>query len=94
MNYNKFIKLYKGVFLVEIKERLDQLNQEGIIDCKLSAEEVDQIIKIKSGFDPSFSCREMDYNDLMELSINCFAFGASIGISLNFPNNEFQTEVE
>jgi len=94
MNYNRFIKLYKGVFLVEIKERLDHLNQEGIIDYKLSAEEVDQIIKIKSGFDPSFSCKEMDYNDLMELSINCFAFGDLIGISLNFPNNEFQTEVE
>jgi len=94
MNYNRFIKLYKGVFLVKLSKRLKELKNKGIIDFTIDVKDLDHIIKIKSGFNPLFSCSEMDYNDFMELSINCFELGDQIGVFLNFPDNDFHFQIK
>jgi hypothetical protein len=84
MNYNKLIKFYKGYVLLEIHS---ELNTKGIF----SIDEVDQLLKTHAETDKS--CKEMDYDELLELITWSFDFGNSIGLNLNFKNNEWNESI-
>ena len=94
MNYNNWIKFYKGYVLEKIYLKLQNLKKEGLIDFDIDKDQLDLILKINSGIDPSISCKDMDHLQLDNLCINSFIFGDKIGVYLNYPNNEFLTEID
>ena len=83
MNNNKLIKFYKGVVLESIQAKL---NENGIY----STGEVDEILKVHAGFSYDTSCTEMSTGELQELISWSFIFGDKIGLSLNYPDNEWE----
>lgn len=83
MNNNKLIKFYKGYVLESIQA---ELNENGIY----STDEVDAILKGHAGFSYDTSCTEMSKDELQELISWSFHFGDLIGLSLNYPDNEWE----
>ena len=75
-----YIKFYKSFLLPSIHS---ELNKKGTF----SIDEVDQLLKSHCGVEKS--CKDMEWKEINELIVWCFDFGDSIGIHLNFPNNEF-----
>lgn len=84
MNYNKLIKFYKGYVLLSIHS---ELNTKGVF----SVCEVDQLLKVHA--ETNKSCKDMDYDELLELITWSFDFGNSIGLNLNFKNNEWNESI-
>ena len=78
-----YIKFYKSFILISIHS---ELNKRGCF----SLDEVDQVLKSCADLDGK-SCKDMTWEEINELIVCAFDFGDSIGIHLNFPNNEFNT---
>ena len=77
------IKFYKGICLNKIHLRLCERGQ-------FSIKEVDTLLKNHAGLDVNLSCSEMTSEELNELIIWSFDFGNSIGLYLNFQDNEYE----
>lgn len=78
----RLIKFYKGVVLTRIHTRLIELRSSKTID------EVDKELKEYAGFNPNVSTKDMTSDELNELIISSFQFGDSIGVYINFLDNE------
>jgi hypothetical protein len=78
----RLIKFYKGVCLEKIHTRLIELRDSKTI------KEVDRFLKEYAGFNPNVSTLDMTSDELNELIINSFQFGDSIGVYINFLDNE------
>ena len=78
-----YIKFYKSFILPSIHS---ELNTKGCF----SIDEVDQLLKSCADLE-GVSCAVMTWKQINELIVSAFDFGDSIGIHLNFPNNEFNT---
>ena len=78
----RLIKFYKGVVLTKIHTRLIELRSSKTID------EVDKELKEYAGFNPNVSTKDMTSDELNELIISSFQFGDSIGVYINFLDNE------
>jgi hypothetical protein len=78
----RLIKFYKGICLEKIHTRLIELRDSKTID------EVDKFLKEYAGFNPNVSTLDMTSDELNELIINSFQFGDSIGVYINFLDNE------
>jgi hypothetical protein len=77
------IKLYKGVFLVQINSKLIK---DGAI---IRIDKIDDLIKFRA--DLEGSTKQMNQEDLHGLCLECISFGEEIGLKLSFPDdkNEF-----
>ena len=82
----KLIKFYKGVVLDKLHTHLVQ---NGTI---ISIDELDTLLKSISGLDKSTT--KMTTDELNELIVDAFDFGDSVGIYLNFPDNEFELTIK
>ena len=82
----KLIKYYKGVVLDKLHTHLVQ---NGTI---ISIDELDTLLKSISGLDKSTT--KMTTDELNELIVDAFDFGDSVGIYLNFPDNEFELTIK
>jgi len=78
----KLIKYYKGYILVQLH---DHIVKSGTI---MSICELDNLIKHISELDKSTT--EMTIDELNELVVNAFDLGDSVGIHLNYPDNEYK----
>lgn len=78
----RLIKFYKGICLEKIHTRLIELRSSKTI------KEVDRELKEYAGFNPNVSTKDMTQDDLNELIISSFQFGDSIGVYINFLDNE------
>ena len=82
----RLIKFYKGVVLDKLHTHLVQ---NGTI---ISIDELDTLLKSISGLDKSTT--KMTTDELNELIVDAFDFGDSVGIYLNFPDNEFELTIK
>lgn len=78
----RLIIFYKGICLEKIHTRLIELRDSRTI------KEVDIFLKEYAGFNPNVSTLDMTSDELNELIINSFQFGDSIGVYINFLDNE------
>jgi hypothetical protein len=78
----KLIKFYKAICVKKIHERLIQLRSSKTIA------EVDKELKEYAGFNREISTKDMTSDEINELIINSFQFGDSIGVYINFLDNE------
>ena len=85
MNDNKkLIIFYKSYILPRIHEELVKANN--IITLK----DVDKMLKEFARYNPIISCKYMSKDELNELIVWSFGFGDTIGLNLNFYNNEWE----
>ena len=82
----KLIKFYKGHILDKLHTHLVQ---NGTI---ISIDELDTLLKSISGLNKSTT--KMTTDELNELIVDAFDFGDSVGIYLNFPDNEFELTIK
>lgn len=80
MASGRLIKLYKGVFLVHIH---DKLIHDGVYT---PMEELDAILKENSGINKS--CSSMTNLELQEHIEMCFEFAGRIGLKLDYKDCE------
>lgn len=80
MASSQLIKLYKGVFLVQIH---DKLIHDGIYT---PMDELDTLLKENSGINKS--CLEMSNLELQEHIEMCFEFASKIGLKLDYRDCE------
>jgi hypothetical protein len=78
----RLIKFYKGICLEKIHTRLIELRDSKTI------KEVDRFLKEYAGFNSNVSTKDMTSDELNELIINSFQFGDSIGVYINFLDND------
>ena len=78
----RLIKFYKGVVLDKLHTHLVQNG------TMISIDELDSLLKNISGLDKSTT--KMTTDELNELIVDAFDFGDSVGIFLNFPDNEYE----
>lgn len=83
MNNKKLIIFYKGYILQSVQSKL---NEEGMY----SIDEVDVLLKSHAGFSLNTSCTEMTADELHELITWSIQLGDMIGLSLNYPDNEWE----
>jgi hypothetical protein len=84
MANKRLIRFYQGYVLPEL---LKVINQE------INIEKKDLNLWIKEKFfDYEISTKDMTNDQLYEIIYFCFDFGDQIGIYLNFPDNEFETD--
>ena len=79
---SKLIKFYKGICLRKIHEKLEE---QGILK---SIELLDKELKEYAGFNCEISTKDMTSDEINELIISSFQFGDSIGVYINFLDNE------
>ena len=84
MDNKKLIIFYKSYVLTNIHTRLVQLGNI------LSIDEVDEVLKYYSGFDKNKSCKDMTKEELQELNVHSFLYGDTIGLNLNYKDNEWE----
>lgn len=77
------IKFYKGIVLPKIHSKLCESGA-------FSVDEVDNLLKSHVGFNLDLSCSEMTSDELNELIIWSFDFGDSIGVHINFLDNDYE----
>lgn len=77
----KLIKFYKGHILDKLHTHLVK---NGTI---ISIDELDTLLKSISGLDKSTT--KMTTDELNELIVDAFDFSDSVGLFLNYPNNEW-----
>ena len=82
----RLIKFYKGVVLDKLHTHLVQNG------TMISIDELDTLLKSISGLDKSTT--KMTTDELNELIVDAFDFGDSVGIYLNFPDNEFELTIK
>jgi hypothetical protein len=78
----RLIKYYKGYILVQLH---DHIVKSGTI---MSIDELDVLLKSITGLDKSTT--KMSTDELNELITDAFDLGDSVGIHLNYPNNEYK----
>ena len=77
----RLIKFYKGIVL-------DKLHTHLVTNgTMISIDDLDTLLKSISGLDKSTT--KMNTDELNELIVDAFDFGDSVGIHLNFPDNEY-----
>lgn len=84
MDNKKLIIFYKSYVLKNIHNRLVELNNIKSID------EADELLKYYSGFKKDISCKTMTKEQLQELIVHSFLYGDTIGLNLNYKDNEWQ----
>lgn len=84
MDNKKLIIFYKSYVLKSIHNRLVELNNV------MSIDEVDELLKYYSGFKKDKSCKDMTKEELQELNVHSFLYGDTIGLNLNYKDNEWQ----
>ena len=77
----RLIKFYKGVVLEQLHTHLVK---NGTI---ISIDELDVLLKSITGLDKSTT--KMTTDELNELITDAFDLGDSVGIHLNYPDNEY-----
>ena len=77
----RLIKFYKGIVLDKLHTHLVQNG------TMISIDELDSLLKNISGLDKSTT--KMSTDELNELIVDAFDFGDSVGLYLNFPDNEY-----
>jgi hypothetical protein len=77
----RLIKFYKGVVLEQLHTHLVK---NGSI---MSIDELDVLLKSITGLDKSTT--KMSTDELNELITDAFDLGDSVGIHLNYPDNEY-----
>ena len=77
----RLIKFYKGVVLEQLHTHLVKNG------TMISIEELDVLLKSITGLDKSTT--KMTTEELNELITDAFELGDSVGIHLNYPNNEY-----
>jgi len=82
----KLIKFYKGVVLEQLHTHLVK---NGTI---ISIDELDVLLKSITGLDKSTT--KMTTDELNELITDAFDLGDSVGIHLNYPDNEFELKIK
>jgi len=78
----RLIKFYKGVVLEQLHTHLIK---NGTI---ISIDELDVLLKSITGLDKSTT--KMTTEELNELITDAFDLGDSVGIHLNYPDNEYK----
>jgi len=77
----RLIKFYKGVVLEQLHTHLVKNG------TMISIDELDVLLKSITGLDKSTT--KMTTEELNELITDAFELGDSVGIHLNYPNNEY-----
>ena len=77
----RLIKFYKGVVLEQLHTHLVKNG------TMISIDELDVLIKSITGLDKSTT--KMTTDELNELITDAFDLGDSVGIHLNYPDNEY-----
>lgn len=84
MANKRLIRFYQGYVLPELLK---------VINKEINIEKKDLNLWIKGKFfDYEISTKDMTNDQLYEIIYFCFDFGDKIGIYLNFPDNEFETD--
>lgn len=84
MANKRLIRFYQGYLLPEL---LKAVNKE------ITIEKNDLNLWIKGKFfEDEISTKDMTNDELYEIIYFCFDFGDKLGIYLNFPDNEFETD--
>ena len=82
----RLIKFYKGVVLEQLHTHLVKNG------TMISIDELDVLIKSITGLDKSTT--KMTTDELNELITDAFDLGDSVGIHLNYPDNEYKPVYE
>jgi len=78
----RLIKFYKGVVLEQLHTHLVKNG------TMISIDELDVLLKSITGLDKSTT--KMTIDELNELITDAFDLGDSVGIHLNYPDNEYK----
>jgi hypothetical protein len=78
----RLIKFYKGVVLEQLHTHLVKNG------AMISIDELDVLLKSITGLDKSTT--KMTTDELNELITDAFDLGDSVGIHLNYPDNEYK----
>jgi len=78
----RLIKFYKGVVLEQLHTHLVKNG------TMISIDELDVLLKSITGLDKSTT--KMSTDELNELITDAFDLGDSVGIHLNYPDNEYK----